>query len=374
MDLNDGHSGQGLMNSGGSSEGGLFNLPGFDDVDKESTAHHLPVDASFGTSNGTNVTSSSLGHGNPEIISDLSQVELMQQDTPQDIAASDPSGKESEAPTKGKGGWPKGKKRKRLKDVNAPRAPLTGYMRFLNDRRDKARLEHPNLTFAEIIRMLGAEWSKLAQSDKQKYLDEADRDKERYVKEIEQYQQTEAYKIFTKKKQEGKRKTEMGEDAENQINGAGLEYGDESRLEDEMPGFDIPIFTEEFLNYNKTRENELRQLRKSTTEYEEQNAILQKHIDNMKSAIEKLETEAVQQRNTNMALNSHLQSLRAMLTSSFAGVPLPGTNEVPTLTTIDSYMTKLHQIILDSPQENENLISSVREIVGRLDLQGDPKL
>ena len=74
----------------------------------------------------------------------------------------------------------------------------------------------------------------------------------------------------------------------------------------------------------KARENELRQLRKSTTEYEEQNAILQKHIDNMKSAIEKLETEAVQQRNTNMALNSHLQSLRAMLTSSFAGVPLPG--------------------------------------------------
>ena len=47
MDLNDGHSGQGLMNSGGSSEGGLFNLPGFDDVDKESTAHHLPVDARY---------------------------------------------------------------------------------------------------------------------------------------------------------------------------------------------------------------------------------------------------------------------------------------------------------------------------------------
>ncbi|XP_072019855.1 high mobility group protein 20A-like [Amphiura filiformis] len=373
MDLTDASSNQGLMNTGASAEGGLFNLAGFDDVGKEPS--HLPVDTSFTTSNGANVTSSlSQPLANPEIIPDISQVELMQQDTPQDIGTSEQSSKESEVASKGKGGWPKGKKRKRLKDVNAPRAPLTGYMRFLNDRRDKARQDNPNLTFAEIIRMLGAEWSKQSQSEKQKYLDEADKDRERYAKEIEQYQQTEAYKVFTKKKLEGKRKSEMGEDAENQLNGAGLEYGDENRLEDEMPGFDIPIFTEEFLNYNKTRENELRQLRKSTTEYEEQNAILQKHIDNMKSAIEKLESEAVQQRNTNMALNQHLQSLRAMLTSSFAGVPLPGTNEVPTLQTIDSYMTKLHQIILDSPQENENLISSVREIVGRLDLQGDPKL
>lgn len=45
-------------------------------------------------------------------------------------------------------------------------------------------------------------------------------------------------------------------------------------------------------------------------------------------------------------------------------------NEVPTLNTIDSYMTKLHQLILDSPQEHENLVSTVREIIGRVDLQG----
>ena len=54
-------------------------------------------------------------------------------------------------------------------------------------------------------------------------MDEADKDRERYAKEMEQYQQTEAYKLFTKKKLEGKRKLEMGDDAENQINGAGGE-------------------------------------------------------------------------------------------------------------------------------------------------------
>ena len=71
------------------------------------------------------------------------------------------------------------------------------------------------------------------------------------------------------------------------------------------------------------RENELRQLRKSTTDYEEQNAILQKHIDKMKEAIDKLESETVQQRNNNMALQNHLQTLRATLTASFAGCSPP---------------------------------------------------
>lgn len=47
-----------------------------------------------------------------------------------------------------------------------------------------------------------------------------------------------------------------------------------------------------------------------------------------------------------------------------------GTNEVPTLDTIDNYMTKLHNLILDSPQEHEGLIAMVRDIIGRLNIDG----
>ena len=43
---------------------------------------------------------------------------------------------------------------------------------------------------------------------------------------------------------------------------------------------------------------------------------------------------------------------------------------MPTLETIDTYMAKLHSVILDSPQENESLIATVREIVGRLNFEG----
>lgn len=54
-----------------------------------------------------------------------------------------------------------------MKDSNAPKAPLTGYVRFMNDRREQLRAERPDVPFPEITRMLGNEWSKLAAEEKQ---------------------------------------------------------------------------------------------------------------------------------------------------------------------------------------------------------------
>ena len=47
---------------------------------------------------------------------------------------------------------------------------------------------------------------------------------------------------------------------------------------------------------------------------------------------------------------------------------ITGTGEIPSLETIDNYMAKLHSLILESPSDNENLIASVRDIVGRLNI------
>ena len=118
------------------------------------------------------------------------------------------------------------------------------------------------------------------------------------------------------------------------------------------------------------RENELRHLRKAATEFEEQNSVTSKHVENLKQAIGKIQTETDQQRSLNMVLLNDLSNLRTALVQAFANLVLPGTNEVPTVDTIDSYMTRLYSVILDSPQENEGLITNVREIVSRL---GFPK-
>lgn len=65
-----------------------------------------------------------------------------------------------------KRGWPKGKKRKKVLP-NGPKAPVTGYVRFLNERREHMRARYPDLPFPEITKRLGAEWTRLAPMDKQ---------------------------------------------------------------------------------------------------------------------------------------------------------------------------------------------------------------
>lgn len=72
------------------------------------------------------------------------------------------------------------------------------------------------------------------------------------------------------------------------------------------------------------REKELRELRSMNTQFEEQNAILSKHVDQLKTVITGLEEEAKIQRNNNIALVQHLETLRENLATNFVSIPLPG--------------------------------------------------
>ncbi|KAH0619850.1 hypothetical protein JD844_014213 [Phrynosoma platyrhinos] len=303
---------------------------------------------------------------NPDFAEDLLQTQLLRNESSNKAENSEPRPEEEQRAKRG--GWSKGRKRKKpLRDSNAPKSPLTGYVRFMNERREQLRAKRPEVPFPEITRMLGNEWSKLPPEEKRRYLDEADRDKERYMRELEQYQKTEAYKVFSRKaqdRQKGK-SHRQGIDLYNKNPKEGARQATHNH--EERSVFDIPIFTEEFLNHSKAREAELRQLRKSNMEFEERNAALQKHVESMRTAVEKLEVDVIQERSRNTVLQQHLETLRQALTSSFAGVPLPGSGETPTMDTIDSYMNRLHNIILANPQENENLIATVREVVNRLE-------
>ncbi|KAG8576208.1 hypothetical protein GDO81_009800 [Engystomops pustulosus] len=216
---------------------------------------------------------------------------------------------DEEQPRPRRGGWTKGRKRKRSpRDNNAPKAPLTGYVRFMNERREQLRSERPDVPFPEITRIVGSEWSKLPAEEKQK-------------------------EVVLK----------------------------------ERPMFDIPIFTEEFLNHSKAREAELRQLRKSNMEFEERNAALQKHVESMRSAVQRLEAELNQEQGRNTLLQQHIQNVRQTLAHCLRAVPIPGTNETPTLDTIDSYMSRLQSAVLTHPKESEALISGVREVLSQLE-------
>lgn len=77
-------------------------------------------------------------------------------------------------------------------------------MRYLNDRREAVRTSNPNLSFAEITKILASEWSNLPADKKQQYLDAAEQDRERYTREYNAYKQTEAYRQFAKQQSEKK--------------------------------------------------------------------------------------------------------------------------------------------------------------------------
>ncbi|KAF3691058.1 Protein unc-13 -like protein A Munc13-1 [Channa argus] len=216
-----------------------------------------------------------------------------------------------------KRGWPKGKKRKKVLP-NGPKAPVTGYVRFLNERREHMRARYPELPFPEITKRLGAEWTRLAPNDKQRYLDEAEREKMQYAQELKEYQQTEAYHITSAKIQDKRIKKE---DTPSVI--IGTSSGSSLPKASDLSRFDIPIFTEEFLDQNKAREAELRRLRKANIEFEEQNAVLQRHIKDMYNAKERLEAELGQDEKRTQALQQHLMAIKHTLVNSLSSVPLP---------------------------------------------------
>ncbi|XP_057562188.1 SWI/SNF-related matrix-associated actin-dependent regulator of chromatin subfamily E member 1-related-like [Hippopotamus amphibius kiboko] len=112
----------------------------------------------------------------------------------------DPKEQDSEEPKKRKGGWPKGKKRKPPRDLPVPRAPRTGYVIFLSEQRSPLRARHPELPFTEITKMLAMQWAQLPQEEKQRYVCEADEDKQRYIRELQAYQSSKAYRAFLRRR------------------------------------------------------------------------------------------------------------------------------------------------------------------------------
>lgn len=250
-------------------------------------------------------------------------------------------------------GWPKGKKRY-PKSPGAPKQPLSGYVHFLNDRRETVRKEAPDMSFADISKKLANEWSQLSSEDKTKYHERAELDKERYSREFQEYQTTDAYKEFVAQQEAAKNgeskppsskksKKSKKKDNDSSIN-------DDSRSS--SSSVDIPIFRDEFLELNKAREAELRSLRKTVTEFEEQNAVLQKHVDNMKSAVTKLEHDVTATKENSEALEKQYQGLQKLVMSHLSHVQVPNLGSLKQ-DNIEEFVSKLLEVIKTNPSLKE---------------------
>ncbi|KAH9629479.1 hypothetical protein HF086_015809 [Spodoptera exigua] len=299
---------------------------------------------------------------------------------------------------------PKKRKPKAPRDVTAPRQPLTGYVRYLNERRDQLRAEQPDLGFAELTRQLASEWSKLPAEEKKQYLDAADQDKERYLREWAEYKKTDAYKEFRRQQLEQK-DPNFSKKAKHNSSDTSVPTGiqpapvDQNSTANTNSGTtpasinvprqptpprprpcitpasgeeltagdtDIPIFTDQFLQHNKLRESELRQLRKANSDYEQQNAILQRHAEEVSGATAKLRVETAAAAERTAALLAHRRALVAALVQALQLVAIPGGPTGATEQNIEEYLEKLQTLATEG--KNSPVVKQVRDILNNIEL------
>lgn len=130
--------------------------------------------------------------------------------------------------------------------------------------------------------------------------------------------------------------------------------------EQKLVDFDIPIFTDEFLDHNKTFDSELRILRKSFTDYEQQNSVLEKHVENMSNGIDKLDVEMNSLDENNKILQAYLNKLRSKLSSSLSGIGGEGAS----LENIDQYMIDLRNMATSN-----SALNKAKDVIRKIDLQ-----
>lgn len=82
----------------------------------------------------------------------------------------------------------KPKKIKKVKDPKAPKRSLTAWLIYTNEQRSKFKEENPDKSTTELTTLMSQEWRNMTDEDKKKYEDLAKVDKERYMKEMEEYE------------------------------------------------------------------------------------------------------------------------------------------------------------------------------------------
>jgi len=80
------------------------------------------------------------------------------------------------------------KKKRKKKDPNAPKKPCSAFFHFSKKMRPRIKDENPEATFGQLGKIIGEQWSKLGADERKEFETLAAADKERYAKEMKNYQ------------------------------------------------------------------------------------------------------------------------------------------------------------------------------------------
>jgi hypothetical protein len=243
------------------------------------------------------------------------------------------------------------------------------------------RSKNPNMSFGELTKIIALKWKDLPAEAKQKFINQAELDKERYVKEMAEYKTTQTYKNYLKETSQAK--MARSDDSSpfgnhnnsshlNDLsNGNGLNSPNAICLnfanETNVAGFDIPIFTEQFIEHSKTRENEMRQIRKEICELEQQNSVLHKHIDMMKQSSSKVDLDIENYKQTNSQLSKKIDAFRQAIIN--CNIQLPNSKEYPAPNNIDEYIMRLYSLVSTNDSQNDTnnaFVSHVKSVLSKI--------
>ena len=84
----------------------------------------------------------------------------------------------------------KPKKNKKVKDPKAPKRGLSAWIIYTNEMRPKFKADNPEKSTTELTTLMSQEWRNMTDEDKKKYIDLAEVDKQRYMKEKDEYNDT----------------------------------------------------------------------------------------------------------------------------------------------------------------------------------------
>jgi hypothetical protein len=79
------------------------------------------------------------------------------------------------------------------KDPNAPTKAMSSYILFCSDNRASVKEKFPDYKQSHIVSELGSKWKKSSEKTKKKYAAKALKDKERYLKEFEEYSPSDGF-------------------------------------------------------------------------------------------------------------------------------------------------------------------------------------
>jgi hypothetical protein len=96
--------------------------------------------------------------------------------------------------------------RKKDKDPNHPKHPKNGYLFYSQEVRKRRQDQNPDKGFKEITTLVADEWRNLTAAKKKKYLDMAKKDRERYQREMKDYNDSESSRSDDSESEEKKKR------------------------------------------------------------------------------------------------------------------------------------------------------------------------